>query len=161
MGVRAKYKKLAEFKSYNIRYSWKFVKELNLAASKCLQLINMDFKYDKERNNSSPVFNDCLGYKLKYYRNLIMGVIKLELFQKIMQKTSVNRENNEVPNITLERMKIREEKDRPAIVTPKEKEDYLFTKSHEQFLKKSPAFLRPFKPKGTDPYVSFTVTFKG
>ena len=67
------------------------MKELNLAASKCLQLINMDFKYDKERNSSLPVFNDCLGYKIKYYRNLIMGVIKLELFQKIMQKTSVNR----------------------------------------------------------------------
>lgn len=59
-----------------------------------------------------------------------MGVIKLELFQKIMQKTSVNRENNDVPNITLERMKIREEKERFGIVTPKEKEDYLFTKSH-------------------------------
>jgi other hect domain ubiquitin protein ligase E3 len=28
-------------------------------------------------------------------------------------------------------------------------------------LKISPAFLRPFKPKGTDPYLSFTVTFKG
>lgn len=86
-----KYKPLADFKSYNIRYSWKLVKELNLAASKCLQFINMDVKYDKERNDTCPIFNDSLGYKLKYFRNLIMGVIKLELFQKIMQKTSVLR----------------------------------------------------------------------
>ena len=46
-------------------------------------------------------------------------------------------------------------------MTPKEKEDHLFTKAHDQFQKISPAYLRPFKPKGTDPYVSFTVTFKG
>jgi len=47
MGVRVKYKSLAGLKSYNIRYSWKLVKELNLAASKCLQFINMDLKFDK------------------------------------------------------------------------------------------------------------------
>jgi hypothetical protein len=47
MGVRVKYKVLAGLKSYNIRYSWKLVKELNLAVSKCLQFINMDLKYDK------------------------------------------------------------------------------------------------------------------
>ncbi len=94
MGVRVKYKALGALKSYNIRYSWKFVKELNLAASKCLQFVNMDLKFDKERNDTTPVYNDSLGYYIKYFRNLIMGVIKLELFQKIMQKTSVAREND-------------------------------------------------------------------
>lgn len=92
---------LAVLKSYNIRYSWKIVKELNLAASKCLQFINMDFKFDKERNSGVPHFNDCLGYKVKHYRSLIMGVIKLELTQKIIQKTSVQRESEEVPKISL------------------------------------------------------------
>lgn len=91
MGVRVKYKALANLKSYNIRHSWRIVKELNLEASKCLQFINMDLKYDKDRNDTCPVYNDCLGYKVKYFRNLIMGVIKLELFQKIIQKTSVTR----------------------------------------------------------------------
>jgi hypothetical protein len=91
MGIRVKYKQLASMKSYNIRYSWKFVKELNLAASNCFQFVNMDIKFDKERNDSLPIFNDSLGYKLKYFRNLVMGVIKLELFQKIIQKTSVAR----------------------------------------------------------------------
>ena len=132
-----------------------------MAASKCLQLINMDFNFDKDRNDTCPVYNDCLGYKIKYYRNLIMGVIKLELNQKIMQKTSVSRENDDVPKVILERLKLRDERPRVGIVTLKEKEDHLFTKAHDQFLKISPAYLRPFKPKGTDPYVSFTVTFKG
>ena len=91
MGVRVKYKQLGALKSYNIRFSWKFVKELNLAASKCLQFINMDLKLDKERADSTPNYSDCLGYNIKYYRSLRMGVIKLELCQKIMQKTSVSR----------------------------------------------------------------------
>lgn len=47
MGVRVKYKQLAQLKSYNVRYSWKLVKELNLAVSKCLQFINMDLAFDK------------------------------------------------------------------------------------------------------------------
>jgi hypothetical protein len=42
VGVKVKYQNLAQQKSYNIRYSWKIIKELNKSASKCLQFINMD-----------------------------------------------------------------------------------------------------------------------
>ena len=59
-------------------------------------------------------------------------------------------------------MRIKDEKfktNKP--ITLKEKDDFLFTKSHEQFNKVSPAMLRPFKPKGTDPYLSFSITFRG
>jgi other hect domain ubiquitin protein ligase E3 len=161
MGVRVKYKQLGALKSYNIRFSWKFVKELNLAASKCLQFINMDLKLDKDRADTSPSYSDSLGYNIKYYRSLVMGVIKLELCQKIMQKTSVGRENDEVPKVELERLKARELRTKEGLVTAKEKEDHLFTKAHSQFIKIPPAFLRPFKPKGADPYLSFTVNFKG
>ena len=75
MGVRTKYKALAALKSYNIRYSWKFVKELNLAASKCFQLINMEV--NNSREIKEPFYSDCLAIKIQYYRSLIMGVIKL------------------------------------------------------------------------------------
>ena len=40
--VKVKYKNLAMQKSYNIRYSWKIIKELNISASKSLQFMNMD-----------------------------------------------------------------------------------------------------------------------
>ncbi len=53
----------------------------------------MDLKYDKEKSSKLPLYYDCLGEKIKFFRNLIMGVIKLELTQKIIQKTSVLREN--------------------------------------------------------------------
>jgi hypothetical protein len=58
-------------------------------------------------------------------------------------------------------LRTKEERLKPTLVTAKEKEEHLFTKSHDQFQKVSPAFLRPFKPKGTDPYLSFTVNFRG
>ena len=78
-----------------------------------------------------------------------------------MQKTSVSRENDEVPKISLERLKSKEERGKGGMITTKEKDEHLFTKAHDQFVKISPALLRPFKPKGTDPYVAFTVNFKG
>ena len=58
-------------------------------------------------------------------------------------------------------MKVREERVKIGLITAREKDEHLFTKSHDQFLKVSPALFRPFKPKGTDPYLSFTVNFKG
>ena len=36
-----------------------------------------------------------------------MGAIKLELNQKIIQKTSVLRDSEEIPKIYLERLKVR------------------------------------------------------
>lgn len=45
IGIRVKYKSLAESPSHNIRYSWKIIKEFNVAVSKCLQFINMDLSY--------------------------------------------------------------------------------------------------------------------
>lgn len=37
-----------------------------------------------------------------------MGALKLELFKKIMQKTSVALEPQDIPKISLERLKIKE-----------------------------------------------------
>ena len=105
---------------------------------------------------------DLMGSNIKYLRPLIMGAIKMELFQKIMQKTSVVIETQETPKINLERLKVREDKFiKKGLISPKDKEDFLFTKAHEQLDKMSSIMMRPFKPKGTDPYLSFGVTFKG
>ena len=90
-----------------------------------------------------------------------MGVIKLELSQKITVRTSVSRELDEVPKVELERLRARENRVKEGLITQKERDDFLFTKAHQQFGKISPAFLRPFNPKGADPYLSFIVVFKG
>ena len=103
MGVRVRYKSLAALDSFSIRYSWRIIKDLNLAASKCLQFVNMS--EESAENKEIPSSIDCLGMKLKYFRSLIMGVIKLELCQKIMVRTSVSRDQDETPKIELERLK--------------------------------------------------------
>jgi hypothetical protein len=103
-----------------------------------------------------------LGANIKCLRQLIMGVLKLELFKKIMQKTSVALEAQDTPKVSLERLKIREEPlVKKPLISSKDKDDFLFTKAHEQLEKVSSIFLRPFKPKGTEPYLSFGVSFKG
>lgn len=161
MHVKVKYKNLAIHKSYNVRYSWKIIKELNVSASKSLQFINMNLPEKDFKKEDMIEITNSMGSNIKYLRPLIMGAIKNELFQKIMQKTSVVIESQETPKINLERLKVKEEKSKKSIIIPKEKDDYLFTKAHEQLDKMSSIMMRPFKPKGADPYLSFGVTFKG
>lgn len=63
-----------------------------MAASKCLQFVNMKLPRVEDAFDGkgrvhvggSPTHaqpeiteSDCLGYKVKHYRNLIMGAIKL------------------------------------------------------------------------------------
>lgn len=115
-----KYSKLESQKSYNIRYSWRIIKDLNISASKCVSFINM-----KSQGNSHKVDQiNSLGTNIKLLRRLIMGAIKLELFQKIMQKTSVSLESHEIPKITIERMKIKPEKAKlkSGLISIKEKD---------------------------------------
>jgi hypothetical protein len=50
-----------------------------------------------------------------------MNAVKLELFQKVLQKTSVMIDANDAPKVTLERLKIsREEKiAKNSLISPK------------------------------------------
>jgi hypothetical protein len=105
---------------------------------------------------------NTVGSNLKCLRQLIMGALKLELFQKIMQRTSVVLDGQDIPKINLERLKVKDESARNSkLISSKDRDDFLFTKSHEQLEKISSINLRPFKPKGTEPYLSFIVNFKG
>ena len=106
---------------------------------------------DKDSSKSKKIeITDSLGVNMKYLRPLIMRAIKLELFQKIIQKTSVMIDSQETPKITLERLKPREDRSmKKGIISPKDRDEYLFTKAHEQLEKISPIMMRPFKPKGT------------
>ena len=80
-----------------------------------------------------------------------------------MVKTSLNVDTP--PKISLERLKMKDEKikDRTTrLVSSKDKEDLFFLKAYEQLESISPIFFRPTRPKGeSDPYLSFTVLFKG
>lgn len=99
-----------------------------------------------------------LGEEISAVRELIMCSVKSELSQKITQKTSILRDT--VPKIVIERLKIKEG-EKKHIVSAKQKDDFILTKAYEQMKLISPTMLRPFKPKGAEPYLSFEVFFKG
>lgn len=121
IGVKLKYQKLSEEKSYNIRFSWKMIKELNLSASKCLPFINM-ISTSNESNKKISSTNS-LGENIKCMRHLIMGVLKLDLLQRILQKTSVMLEPQDVPKIVLERLKVKQDfGNKKHLITVKDKD---------------------------------------
>lgn len=121
IGVKLKYQKLSEEKSYNIRFSWKMIKELNLSASKCLPFINM-ISTSNESNKKISSTNS-LGENIKCMRHLIMGVLKLDLLQRILQKTSVVLEPQDVPKIVLERLKVKQDfGNKKHLITVKDKD---------------------------------------
>lgn len=80
-----------------------------------------------------------------------------------MVKSSVSIDNT--PKIALERLKIREDKNKDRmtrLVSGKDKEDMFFLKAHEQLESTSSILFRPFRPKGAgEPYLSFSVIFRG
>lgn len=75
------------------------IKELNLSASKCLQFINMKLMANEQKKVICSTHT--IGANLKCLRQLVMGALKLELFQKIMQRTSVILEPQDIPKINL------------------------------------------------------------
>lgn len=100
--VWMKYKKY--FQQYNMRdarYSWAFLKAFNLNLSEAIQFINMDV---------GDYYFDCtalhlaLSNYISYYRMLWMNPVKVELSQKILQKTSLPRDS--APKVQIERLKI-------------------------------------------------------
>lgn len=100
-------------------------------------------------------------------RNLWMLPIKIELYTKVMTKTSLVRDF--VPKLTIERLKMmnkEENKKEDAYsskqsIISKNKDDFLMTKAYEQVKDISRAMFRPQKPSGTDPFLAFEVKLKG
>ena len=97
------------------------IKELNLSASKCLPFINM-ISTSNESNKKISSTNS-LGENIKCMRHLIMGVLKLDLLQRILQKTSVVLEPQDVPKIVLERLKVKQDfGNKKHLITIKDKD---------------------------------------
>jgi other hect domain ubiquitin protein ligase E3 len=88
-----------------------------------------------------------IGSYLSLYRDLWMTPIRVDLAQNVLHKTAVERTN--VPKVKLERLKLNS------------KHQYAFIKAFEQIQDVHASQLRPVKPKGTDPFISFEVIFQG
>ena len=155
--ISASYHNLFKHHLNDLRFAWSILKVFNSNLAETIDFVNMetfDFSFDQ-------IWLSLSNY-LSAYRDLWMMPIKIELTQKVMQKTAVNRD--QVPKIQLERLKLDKDIFKSIGsdgVTYKNKDDFAFTKSFEQLKEISTNLLRPMKPSGADPFISFEVIFKG
>ena len=152
-----KYYHLYKYQVKDLRFAWSLLKIFNANLIPSISFINMktnDYCFDQIWLSLSTYLS-CL-------REIWMMPIKRELSHKVLQKTAVNRE--EVPKVILERLKLNRESGRPVPksgISIKNKDDFIFSKSHEQLKEISTTLLRPLKPQGAEPHISFEVIFKG
>jgi hypothetical protein len=112
----------------------------------------MDFR-------SEPLDIRTVGEEVAQMRGLILPHIKIEQWLIIMQRTSCRREN--APKVVVERLKISEFEDATVLTSARDKDRFMFTTAMEQLQNTPSSLLRPVKPRGTDPFLAFEVTFKG
>ena len=155
--LESKYYQLYRYSIKDLRYAWSLLKIFNANLIPTMSFVNMktnDYSFDHIWLSLSAYLS-CL-------RELWMMPIKRELSHKVLQKTAVNRE--EVPKVILERLKLNKESNKPVPksgISLKNKDDFIFTKSFEQLKDISTTLLRPLKPQGAEPHISFEVIFKG
>ncbi|KRX01353.1 HECT-domain-containing protein [Pseudocohnilembus persalinus] len=121
------------------------------------------------------------GSYISRLKNLWMVPIKTSLIQKVLQNTAVNRES--VPKVTISRIKLaskrtliqREQQEQnniseinqdikkteTSMIHNNQKDLFIFTKAYEQLKKIHPSKLRPVKPQGTEPFLSFEIKLQG
>ena len=160
-----RYITLNKYTLAEIRYSWALIKTFNRNLAEAIDFVSTSSAIPY--NFNAKWFN--LGTYLSAFRNLWMTPIKIELSQKIMQKTAIARDH--VPKVTVERLKSIAEKEKQQItatasslkeiVSYKIRDDFIFTKAFEQLRDVSATLFRPVKPSGSDPFLAFEVIFKG
>ena len=128
-----------------IRYNWALIRVFNRYIFDSIGLCNLTQHSLLPRE----ALTLSVASALSELRALVVFPVKIEVEQNVFALTSVMRESP--PKITLERLKL----------TESNKKLVNFSKAFEQLKDVNPALLRPPKPQGADPFISFEVIFKG
>ena len=139
------YQELIGIPLRELRYHWALIKLFNYNLSEAIGLLNLKQHQLLPRGTLTLSTSSAISEM----RGLIMLPIKVEMQQKVFEKTSIHRENP--PKVILERLKLQKDT----------KKDSVFLKAYEQMKDISPALLRVPKPRGADPFIAFQVVFKG
>ena len=129
-----------------LRYNWAVLKVFNWNVSEALGLCNLS----KHSHLPQSSLTLSLSSALSEARALVMLPVKVEIQQIVFERTSIPREN--APKVVLERLKVSENTARKSLN---------FVKAFEQLKDVNTAMLRPPKPQGSDPFISFEAIFKG
>ena len=177
--VEINYPKLLQRVGFReIRYFWALVRILNKHLYESIYLIYCSDTSDVVDNINNSFSLSGLVSKFR----IIIHSIKFDLKLTVLDKTSIEREKPS--ELIFERLKIahyQQEKDTEAIeieglsdsddeedetivmVEDEEEDNYssLIYNSYEQMSQVDIALLRPKRPQGTEPHLSFSVVFKG
>ena len=129
----------------HIRYNWALIRVFNRYIFDSIGLCNLTQHSLLPRDSCTL----SLASALSELRALVVFPVKIEVEQQVFALTSVLREG--APKVILERLK----------TTDTSKKMTNFVKAFEQLRDVNPALLRPPKPQGADPFISFEVVFKG
>jgi other hect domain ubiquitin protein ligase E3 len=136
---------LSGLTTQHLRYNWALIRVFNRYIFDSIGLCNLTQHSLLPRDSCTL----SLASALSELRALVVFPVKIEVEQQVFALTSVMREG--APKVILERLKS----------TDSHKKMTNFIKAFEQLQDVNPALLRPPKPQGADPFISFEVVFKG
>ena len=100
----AQYQQLLKEKLKDIRFSWAIIKIFNQNLKDCMQFINMDYPLDVHQQSPGIILSTSCY--LSSLRNFILQPIKSEQIIRVLLKTQLKREKDQVPKISLERIRM-------------------------------------------------------
>jgi len=139
------YPELIGIRLRELRFHWALLKLFNYNLSEAIGLLNLQQHQLLPRGSLTLSTSSAISE----IRGLIMLPIKVEMQQRVFEKTALPRENP--PKVVLERLKLQKDV----------KKDSVFLKAFEQMRDFNPALFRIPKPRGADPFIAFQVVFKG
>ncbi|CAD8163525.1 unnamed protein product [Paramecium octaurelia] len=148
-----KYQDLVNAPIYVIRQSWAIIKLFNRYLETCGQFINMDVPIGTSQEFQQRTIFLSMGNYMQVLRQFCMTPTKVDIVQRVLNKTSISRDSP--PKINVERIRLANRNGKTN------QQDFLFTMAYEQMKNIPPTLLRPIKPQGTDPFLAFEVNFKG
>lgn len=148
----ANYKDIAEKLSIlELRYHWAVLMTFNKCFAESVPFMN---NTDTIANIPAETIPLTLSAFLSSSNNLCLSNVKFDLRHLILEKTSVAREST--PKLNFDRIRMAERKNEG-----KQEKDFIFHQAFEQAKTLDLALLRPTKPHGAEPHLSFMVVFRG
>ena len=166
--------KLMKFNNYSnltLRVTIFAIQMFNVLLKKFYKLFNI-VSVESSTISEFQSNNECLslGSLMSNLRDYWLATIKNGIIQEFLHSTSVIRD--ETPKVYIERLT----KEREIMVEKRggnvdngkrgkkegtEDKNLVFLQAHKQLAETSATLLRPVKPKGSEPFISFEIIFKG
>ena len=159
-----KYLKLNNYSNFNFRLTISAIHVFNSLLFKHYKLLDLNNTNTVSVSSNSDYLS--LGLLISNIRNYWLSPIKQMISEELMNLTAFVRDHT--PKVLIERLTkekeiIIEKKSENKKPPRKDQDDrnFVLIQAFKQLAEISPSLLRPHKPKGTDPFISFEIVFKG